>query len=616
MSDYKSNWIKQLGIQSKIRKAVIVDGNINDLYYHQHEFTPIVQKIYNLLIESGFDDVLYWDRESQKAQSFRNNNEIVAEISNELLSTNKDDETEEDYDMGEVVPQTNSEIKEQSFKTPSDFFQFILKRLNSKDNNNKIAFVVDWTDSIFGNVANLDNDDRENLMLLEKTIRNSPMTLDDSGNNDIILFITNSASAIPSRFYLNNQSVSLVNIPKPNRKDRLDVLNSICKEFKVENSIEQNTPEIDILNDLLDGMTIRDIVQLVKLSTINEKKLSIKKLISLYRYGDDKSPWEDLSKDRIDNLKDELKESVMGQDHVIDKIYSMVVKAYIGLSGLQHSSKQQTPKGTLFFVGPTGVGKTELAKSLARFLFGDEESYLRFDMSEYNHENSDQRLVGAPPGYVGYEEGGQLTNAVREKPFSVLLFDEIEKAHPRILDKFLQILEDGRLTDGQGKTTYFTETIIIFTSNIGAAEIDSTMSDDETHKKFKDKVSEHFKVKIGRPELLNRINIENIIPFNFIKDTNILNLILQSKLKNLREKLKEKFNIQDIDFEDESVIEILTNEHDDTSGGRGLLNLLNSKIIEPLSEHLYNCSDKSDYNNKSIVIKQFGNTNEFKFEFR
>ncbi len=614
MSDYKPNWIRQLEIQSKIAKAIIVDGNINDLYYHEYEFIPVVQKIYDVLIESKFDDVLYWDIETQKAQSFRNNNEIVGNISNDLLSVDEENNND-DYDMGEVETEVNSGEQDQSFKSAGDFFKFILKRLSTKNHNNKIAFVVDWTDAIFGNMSNLDNDDRENLMLLEKTIRNSPMTLDDSGNNDIVLFLTNLASSIPSRFYQNNQSVSLINIPKPNRKDRAGVLDSICSDFEFEDMIFPNTPEIDILNDSLDAMTIRDIVQLVKLSKINEKKLSIKKLISLYRYGDDKSPWEDLSKERIDNLKDELKESVMGQDYVIDKIYSMVVKAYIGLSGLQHSTKQQTPKGTLFFVGPTGVGKTELAKSLARFLFGDEESYLRFDMSEYNHENSDQRLVGAPPGYVGYEEGGQLTNAVRAKPFSVLLFDEIEKAHPRILDKFLQILEDGRLTDGQGKTTYFTETVIIFTSNIGASTIDSNFTEDETYIKFKDKVQEHFKVEIGRPELLNRINVNNIIPFNFIKDKKILNLILQSKLKNLKERLKEKYNITNIIFENEKIIDLLTNEHDDTSGGRGLLNLLNTKIIEPLSERLYNCNDKSEYNNKEIVIRQFGTTSDFEFEF-
>lgn len=129
---------------------------------------------------------------------------------------------------------------------------------------------------------------------------------------------------------------------------------------------------------------------------------------------------------------------------------------------------------------------------MAEFLFGDENACIRFDMSEFNHEHSDQRLVGAPPGYVGYEEGGQLTNAIKEKPFSVLLFDEIEKAHGRILDKFLQILEDGRLTDGKGETVSFSESVIIFTSNIGASDIDYSTDKKQVYQKFLEHVKKTF----------------------------------------------------------------------------------------------------------------------------
>ena len=156
-----------------------------------------------------------------------------------------------------------------------------------------------------------------------------------------------------------------------------------------------------------------------------------------------------------------------------------------------------------------------------------------FDMSEFSQEHADQRLIGAPPGYVGFEEGGQLTNAVAEKPFSVLLFDEIEKAHPRVLDKFLQILEDGRLTDGRGQTVHFSETVIIFTSNIGASEADSNSSREATKAHFQQAVQGHFNDTLGRPELLNRFG-DNIIVFDFITDPSIRSAIMSGKLSGIR----------------------------------------------------------------------------------
>jgi len=177
--------------------------------------------------------------------------------------------------------------------------------------------------------------------------------------------------------------------------------------------------------------------QLLALSMITEHPLPPEKLLNLYRLGDQSSPWEELSEDKLRRVEDILRQRVIGQDEAIRHAATMMKRAYLGLSGLQHSGRKTKPKGVMYFVGPTGVGKTELAKAIAEFLFGDETAFIRFDMSEYNHEHSDQKLIGAPPGYVGFEQGGQLTNAVRKKPFSVILFDEIEKAHGRILDKFL-----------------------------------------------------------------------------------------------------------------------------------------------------------------------------------
>ena len=183
-----------------------------------------------------------------------------------------------------------------------------------------------------------------------------------------------------------------------------------------------------------------------------------------YRYGVRENKWAKISGKTIRSLEDSLHSRVLGQDHAISKVMRTVKRSVV-LKG-----NGNRPRGVLFFAGPTGTGKTETSKALGEVIFGDVSCCIRFDMSEYRQDHSDQKLLGAPPGYIGYEAGGQLTNAVRNNPFSIILFDEIEKAHPSILDKFLQILDDGRLTDGQGNTVYFSESIIIFTSNKGIIE--------------------------------------------------------------------------------------------------------------------------------------------------
>ncbi|MBR4486725.1 ATP-dependent Clp protease ATP-binding subunit [bacterium] len=277
------------------------------------------------------------------------------------------------------------------------------------------------------------------------------------------------------------------------------------------------------------------------------------------------------------------------------------------MQGITQSSNSKKPKGILFFVGPTGVGKTEISKALCEYIFGDESRLIRFDMSEYNHEESDQKLIGAAPGYIGYDAGGQLTNAVKEKPFCILLFDEIEKAHNKILDKFLQILEDGRLTSSQGETIDFSETLIIFTSNIGTSEIKDPVGDkDIIHNQFISAVKKYFNENLKRPEILNRIGEKNIIPFDFITDDNILDEILDMKLRKIITKLKEEkfinLNINKVDKE--FLFEQIKNKYDKAMGGRGLMERLETNFIDDLSEFIFANYELISENKKNKIFTQ------------
>ncbi|MFV0430482.1 MAG: AAA family ATPase [Arachnia sp.] len=272
---------------------------------------------------------------------------------------------------------------------------------------------------------------------------------------------------------------------------------------------------IDLLASATQGVTFRALRSIVALA--HDQGISpanIDEAVRSHLLGVVDSPWHDPHLlTRIQHASQAIQRRVLGQAHAVGRAVDILLRSALGLTGAHQSRRGGGPQGILFFAGPTGVGKTELAKALAEVLFGAEDAYIRFDMSEFSAEHSEARLIGAPPGYIGHAAGGELTNAVRERPFSVLLFDEIEKAHPHILDKFLQILDDGRLTDGSGSTVYFSESLIIFTSNLGANAAARTALRRERHDGILKQIHRHFTVELERPELLSRIG-DNIVVFD------------------------------------------------------------------------------------------------------
>ena len=287
---------------------------------------------------------------------------------------------------------------------------------------------------------------------------------------------------------------------------------------------------------------------------------------------------------RLIHLEEALHERVVGQNAAVDAVAKAIRRARAGFKD------KNRPVGSFLFLGPTGVGKTELAKALAENLFGDERALIRFDMSEYMEKHTTSRLVGAPPGYVGYEEGGQLTDVVRRRPYSVILLDEIEKAHPDVFNLLLQIMEDGRLTDGQGRTVDFKNAVIIMTSNAGArALLDSkplgfATGEKQVNDGRKSAVLEEVK-RIFRPEFLNRI--DEILVFDPLGEAE-LRQIVEQMLKELSGRLQE--NGLDIKVTDEAKAELLKAGKDTRYGARPLRRALRKLVEDPVSD-LYLASE-------------------------
>ena len=266
-------------------------------------------------------------------------------------------------------------------------------------------------------------------------------------------------------------------------------------------------------------------------------------------------------------LEDELHKRVVGQDEGVRRVTDAILRSK---AGIKDPTK---PIGSFLFLGPTGVGKTELAKTLAQTLFDDEQNMVRIDMSEYMEKYSVSRLIGAPPGYVGYEEGGQLTEAVRRKPYSVVLFDEIEKAHPDVFNVLLQVLDDGRITDSQGRTVDFKNTILIMTSNIGSPYLLDGIDENgqirpEAQKQVMDDLRAHF-----RPEFLNRL--DEIIMFKPLTKANIGNIV-DLMVKDLDKRLSDQeLSLTLTEAAKENVIE---NGYDPVYGARPLKRYLQNYV--------------------------------------
>ncbi len=482
----------------------------------------------------------------------------------------------------------------------------------------RTLFVIHYLDKLTPYVSSglYPQDVMDSLSLIQKLIENI-------GPGHRLFMIALRDTMIPVEYYADAPGTSVHRIPLPDREER---------RFYFGQSLAQLAPDqLDLLANLTDGLHFLDLINLSSDLAADRPGSTgdMKKRINRYRLGSREDPWESLplaggAKGLLDTAEAWFLGRVKGQDHAVRYLLKSLRKARAGLTGVA-SGQTAKPRGVFFFAGPTGVGKTFLAKKLAEFLFDTGEAFLRFDMSEFKEDHSVSKLIGSPPGYVGFEQGGMLTNAVRDRPFSVVLFDEVEKAHPRILDIFLQILDDGRLTDSRGQTVFFTETVIIFTSNLGTRATDSRGHPiEEKHEleqiletgdsprrtqaiqaHFRQAVQDFFTYEISRPELLNRFGA-NIIPFNHIESEAVQYDIFVSKLREIEDGFNDKYGEAGhrLCIED-TVADYFIARHGEQIrrfGGRGLVNAIEDEIITLLADYLLDSESRNERGRRFQIV--------------
>ncbi|AQL37550.1 AAA family ATPase [Pseudomonas syringae] len=574
-------WLRDLLRFLPLKSQFVLSGNIRDL--QASEVTPgtvtaqsFNQTLCNALLDAGYTQVIAWDPVS----GFRTI-----------------DKPGSAHEAGQTLLQELG-LTPVNGAAPAgiDLLGATLPRLAGRAGE-PIALIIDFASRLV--VRNDSLSAAEHNLFTQALVqshqaRSRPATELRKPFFNTLLWLVEKEGDLPDWLLVDNPRLRHIPVSKPDQLSRRALAPALLKGLSGSQGASEVVMHqaVEAFVQNTEGFLLLDLSAIAQLARVEGVAMEhIADAVRRYKIGVTEDPWLKIDRQRIRHADALVHQRVKGQEHAVTHMLDIVKRA---MTGVGASRKGNRPRGVAFLAGPTGVGKTELAKTITSLLFGDESAYIRFDMSEFSAEHADQRLIGAPPGYVGYDVGGELTNAIREKPFSVVLFDEIEKAHPRILDKFLQILDDGVLTSGRGDRVYFSEALIVFTSNLGiyrqgdngerVANVLPGEAFEQVQNKVHSEIDRYFKLVLNRPEILNRIG-ENIIVFDFIREGVAVQIFEQMVNATFDDLQRQNLFIELAPQARQTLHNLCL--RDLSNGGRGIRNQLEARLFNPLSRALF-----------------------------